>query len=227
MKVLTAGSMCGLKHDIPFMKIFFKIHVIAAMAIMFTHCGSPPNEGKPKAALKPIFNEPSVYYSTVLESAYKKLQSGDTLSKTEILDFSKDISTRVSFYNLLRDFHQQTLFPAEYDNFEKAAESVLANWLSYPTELDTIPSEMELIKKVNHVENDTTFIYYVFKFKTNEPHWAAKDGWMIGAVGPYFNDSYPYDWTTGTFSKFTKLKETTPEKEVEWIHKNVYRRSPE
>jgi hypothetical protein len=50
---------------------------------------------------------------------------------------------------------------------------------------------------------------------------------MMGLVGPYIKNSKPYDWVNGTFSRFNKVKETTPQKEVEWCHKNVYGKSPE
>jgi hypothetical protein len=48
---------------------------------------------------------------------------------------------------------------------------------------------------------------------------------MLGVVGPYFRNSNPYDWPRGIFSKFSKIAETTPEKEVAWVHKNVYEKN--
>ncbi|MBC7935853.1 MAG: hypothetical protein H7Y86_10935 [Rhizobacter sp.] len=169
----------------------------------------------------------SDYDSTVFEPIYKKLRSGEALSANEIAHFADSIATRSDFYHLLSEFNKQSLFPEKYNSFEKATESVMAGWLMYPTELDTIPSKIELVKVVSHPENDTAFIYYAYRFKTDEPHWAAKDGWMLGVVGPYLKNSHPYDWVNGTFSRFTKAAETTPEKEVKWIHDSVYRRSPQ
>jgi hypothetical protein len=124
---------------------------------------------------------------------------------------------------MLWTIHKQDLFPRKYYNFENATESALVGWLLYPTELDTIPSKIELLKKVDLSENDSTFTYYVYRFKTDPPHWAAKNGWMLGVVGPYFSDSEPYDWSKGTFSRFNKQTEITPEKEVQWAHKNIFR----
>jgi hypothetical protein len=204
-----------------------KLGLFITTAILLSNCNPNQTKNKQTDSLKLVTRDEKKYDSTVFDQVFKKLNSGDTLSKFEIEDFSKKNETRADFYNLLVEFNKQSLFPRKYYTFEKAAESVLTNWLLYPTELDTMPSEIELLKKVNFLEHDTTFIYYVFKFKTEEPHWAAKDGWMIGVVGPYFKNSMPYDWTTGTFSKFSKVKETTPEKEVEWAHKNVFRKSPE
>jgi hypothetical protein len=205
---------------------FIKLGFFVSAIIILSNCTPNQNRSKSNDSLKLVVPDKNKYDSTVFEPIYNKLKSGDTLSKLEIEDFSKSIETRAGFYILLEEFNKESLFPNEYYSFEKATESVLANWLLYPTELDTIPSKIESVKKVSFLEHDTTFIYYVLQFKTEEPHWAAKDGWMIGVVGPYFKDSKPYDWTTGTFSKFSKAKETTPEKEVEWAHQNIFRRSP-
>jgi hypothetical protein len=165
------------------------------------------------------------YDSTIFEDAFHKLNSGGTLPTTTIDSFAQRLDTRADFYDLLSKFDRQDLFPKEYQTFEKAAESRLTIWLEYPTELDTVPSKIELLKKVEFLENDTTYTYYVFQFKTDEPHWAAKDGWMVGVVGPYFKNSNAYDWAKGIFSKFSKISETTPEKEVAWVHKNVYQKN--
>jgi hypothetical protein len=57
--------------------------------------------------------------------------------------------------------------------------------------------------------------YYLFRFRTKEPHWAAKDGWIAGVSGPYLRKDEP---TTeplgGTFSTFTKWDAKTPEEHV-------------
>lgn len=204
-----------------------KIGLFITAAILLSNCNPNKTKSKSTDSLKQVFSDEKKYDSTVFEQAFKKLNSGDTLSKYEIEKFSKSIETRADFYNLLAEFNKESLFPNEYYSFEKAAESILTNWLLYPTELDTIPSKIELLKKVNYLENDTTFIYYALRFKTDEPHWAAKDGWMIGVVGPYFKNSKPYDWVTGTFSRLSKVNEITPEKEVEWTHKNIFRKSSE
>lgn len=206
---------------------FIKLGLLILAITLLSSCLSNQTNSKPTDSLKMVIPDKRKYDSTVFEPVYNKLVSGDTLSKLEIETFSKNIETRASFYSLLEEFHKESLFPGKYYSFEKAAESVLTNWLLYPTELDTIPSKIELVKQVSFIEHDTTFIYYVLRFKTEKPHWAAKDGWMLGVVGPYFKNSKPYDWTTGTFSKFSKARETTPEKEVDWAHKNIFRRSPE
>ena len=207
-----------------FMNISIKFGLVLTATVLLSNCTNQRDASKNNLNLVP---DKSKYDSTVFEPVYNKLNAGTPLSTSEIDDLASNIETRADFYALLAEFNKESLFPREYYTFEKAAESVLTNWLLYPTELDTVPSKIEVVKKVSLVEHDTTFLYYVLQFKTEEPHWAAKDGWMIGVVGPYFKDSSPYDWTTDTFSKFSKASETTPEQEVEWIHENVFRRSPE
>jgi hypothetical protein len=194
--------------------------------IFLAGCNNHPQEKNALDVVRKKSLPDSQYKNTVLEEAFTKLKRGDTLSKSAIENFSKDIETRADFYGLLAGFNKEILFPKEYYSLEKASESILANWLEYPTELDTVPSKIELLKKVDYTENNTTFTYFVFQFKTEEPHWAAKDGWMMGVAGPYFKTSKPYDFTSGTFSRFIKTKETTPEKEVEWVHENVYKKNP-
>jgi len=206
-------------------KITFPFFIVAVM--IFESCNLQSTSADGLKRKSPPCPNPTKYDSTKFEKAFRRLCSGDTLSQTQIDSFARTPDTRADFYELLVECDRQDLFPREYLSFEKAAESRLVNWLQYPTELDSIPSKIELLKRVEYLKNDTTFIYYVYRFKTDPPQWAAKDGWMVGVVGPYFLSSHPYDWTKATFSKFSKIGETTPLAEVEWVHKNIYERKPD
>lgn len=208
-------------------KLFPKTLLVIFVALFFSNCTTKRKfNDKQNISAKPVPEE-NKYDSTRLEPIYKRLKSGDTLSSVEVEQLADDVETRAYFYTLLTEFHKESMFPSQYLSFEKASESYLANWLAYPTELDAIPSKIELDKKVDIAEHDTTFTYYVFKFKTDGSHWAAKNGWMLGAVGPYLKDSHPYDWTNGTFSRLTKISETTAQEEANWIHQNIFRSSPQ
>ena len=202
------------------------IILLSLLLLIFSKCETKKTKIAEPRVVKRDLTLSNKYDSTFLEDAFKKLNSGNFLSQHEIDSFSKSIVTRADFYDLLSEFNQEDNFPQEYNNFEKAGESVLANWLAWPTELDTIPSQIELLKRVVYKSNDSSFIYYVYQFKTEKPHWASKKGWMIGVVGPYFSNSNPYDWATGTFSRLMNPREISPEKEVEWTHKNIYKRRP-
>lgn len=49
--------------------------------------------------------------------------------------------------------------------------------------------------------------YFVFRFRTNPPHWAAKSGWMAGVAGPYFPGDEAFDApAAGVFSKFESFE---------------------
>lgn len=63
----------------------------------------------------------------------------------------------------------------------------MVNGLIFPTELNAAPDEIELIKTVRVDKPITGAIeYFVFKFRMHEPHWAAKDGWMVGVSGAVY-----------------------------------------
>lgn len=156
-----------------------------------------------------------------IEPIYEKLRNGEELTSEEVLPFASNILTRESTYQLLWEYKKTELFPEFYHTIEKAAESSLANWLEFPTELDVCPDRIELEEKVRIDFEGNNVFYYVFKFLTNEPHWASKNGWMLGVTGPYFDDSQPYGFVR-SFSRLT-LKESniSVEDEAKWFHENI------
>lgn len=156
-----------------------------------------------------------------LETIYIKLESGDTPTEDELHKYSSDIKTRFSLYKMLAEYDKTELFPKAFYTVEQAAESNLANWLEFPTELGSLPDEIEYLKKQTIELEGNNVNYHVYKFRVNEPHWSAKDGWMLGVVGPYFDDSSPYSFPQATFSRLSKLEEVKPEDEVQWVHENI------
>jgi hypothetical protein len=93
----------------------------------------------------------------------------------------------------------------------------MVDWLMYPTELNAVPDEIELMKvvTVDTGLTDGIYDYYLFRFRTHEPHWAAKDGWMAGVSGPYLRKDEPTTESLGdTFSSFTKWDAKTPDEHV-------------
>jgi hypothetical protein len=108
---------------------------------------------------------------------------------------------------------------------EKAAESNLANWLESPTELGTCPDEIEYVKKVtiDFDEQARFFDYYVYRFRLHNFHRSKGDGWMLGVVGPYFQDSKPYDHPNATFSRLNSaINEDAADEEAKWVHENIF-----
>lgn len=156
-----------------------------------------------------------------IEPIFAKLRNQEELTEAEVLPFASNMLTRETTFQVLKQYNKLELFPQSYNTIEKGAESSLANWLEFPTELDACPDEIELEEKVTIDFDGNNVYYYVFKFRTNEPHWASKDGWMLGVVGPYFDDSRPYDFTS-TFSRInSKLGEISAKDEAKWVHENI------
>jgi len=162
-----------------------------------------------------------------VKELYDKLESGQEITENDVLPFAKNILTRQTTFQILADHDKTNLFPKEFNNLISGAESNLANWLEFPTELDACPDEIEHIKRVTFdFDGQNNFVHYeVFKCRVNEPHWAAKDGWFLGVVGPYFDDSKPYDFPHSTFSRISStLDKGTPEEEAKWVHDNISNR---
>ncbi|MFL5739278.1 MAG: FeoB-associated Cys-rich membrane protein [Flavisolibacter sp.] len=159
-----------------------------------------------------------------IKPLYDKLESGQTLTTEEVLPYAKNLLTRETTFQLLNEHAKIELFPKEYNTLIKGAESNLANWLDFPTELDICPDEIEHIKRITYdFDGHNNFVHYeVFKYRVNEPHWAAKDGWILGVVGPYFDDSKPYDFPHSTFSRVSStVDKVTPDEEARWVHENI------
>jgi hypothetical protein len=117
----------------------------------------------------------------------------------------------------LRQLGKPSLFPERYRTQYAFAEADMVNWLVFPTELNRVPDEIELMKvvAVDTGLPDGIYDYYLFRFRTEEPHWAAKNGWIAGVSGPYLRKDEPTTEALGdTFSTFTKWEAKTPEEHI-------------
>jgi len=159
-----------------------------------------------------------------IKPLYDKLESGQDISAEEVLPFAENLLTRDNTFRLLREKNKLDLFPQSYISIEKGGESALAVWLEFPTELDACPDEIEHIKRVTFdFDGKGNFVHYeVYKYRVNAPHWASSDGWILGVVGPFFDDSKPYDSARATFSRvISTVDKISPEEEAKWVHENI------
>lgn len=157
-----------------------------------------------------------------IEPFLKKLDSNLLISQSEINEMVRDPALRYAIYRALDTYGILNLFPVTYLTREKAAESFLVNWLEFPTELGKAPDEIELYSKITVAANEP-LEYFVFKYRTSRPHWAAQYDWMIGVCGPYRGQSSPYEVPQRVFSRFIGLSQGSPEAEVDWVHNNIGR----
>jgi hypothetical protein len=119
-------------------------------------------------------------------------------------------------YDGLVTLSRRDLYPARFASQDALAESNMVNWLTYPTELGRTPHDIELMATFD--DDNGQQRYYLFRFRTHPPHWAAKDGWMAGLSGPFEVAAIPTTDAGGsTFSTFTKWEEKSPKEHFEAI----------
>lgn len=122
--------------------------------------------------------------------------------------------TRNYLYDRLLEAGQSKLFPWQYRTPEKVAESDMVTWLMHPNELAAAPDAIELMHTlpVPHEGN-----YYLFRFRTEPPHWAADRSWMAGVSGPYSETDGQALPLSNTFSELKPFDELTPEQHLEYL----------
>jgi len=143
------------------------------------------------------------------------LRQGASPPERTVFQVAAAPETRLWLHRNLSALNRLELFPERFSSQEAFAESEMVEWLSFPTELDSAPDEIELTGMVSRQRETDCFDYYVFRFRVSEPHWAADDGWMAGMAGPYRRSPRPSPEGLGaTFSKFKKWDEKTNEEHV-------------
>lgn len=121
------------------------------------------------------------------------------------------------FYAYLEKIGRAELMPSKYLEQEYFAKSDMVNWLTHPAELGRPPHEIELMTTFDS-ENGAER-YYLFRFRSHEPHPAAVDGWMAGLSGPFrIGTTWKKRTASETFSNFTKWDEKTPEEHFDAIN---------
>jgi hypothetical protein len=148
------------------------------------------------------------------------LRLGKAVDRKHVKDVARHAEMRNWHYGALNRLGQSALFPNQYRTQKAFAEAEMVNWLVYPTELNRAPHEIELMKviSVDTGSSNGTCDYYLFRFRTAEPHWAAKNGWMAGIAGPFAQKDQPTTDALGdTFSTFAKWDAKTPDDHVNEI----------
>lgn len=128
---------------------------------------------------------------------------GEVLNTRDIKDIAAYPEMRGKLVERLQANHEWSLMPAMFASQLALAEADLVQWLTFPTELNSVPDEIKFLKKVETTEQPGQDMYY-FRFRTEEPHWASEDGWMIGWSGPFPRQGLAQLGGTDTFSKFEK-----------------------
>jgi hypothetical protein len=160
-----------------------------------------------------------------IELVEQRLTKGQDPDPALVHRFARDRNTRRVLYDALEHHGRLRLFPAEFLTPEAIAEGDLVLWLAHPNELAATPDEIELMATLP-VPADASGRqrYFLFRYRTHPPHWAAKDGWLAGVAGSYPVEGRVSPGASGTFSRFEPYASRTPEEHVRVIHELVVER---
>lgn len=186
--------------------------VAALLLDLFGHVPTPEVRAEVSEALD--YRDPRLQLFAVASALRLEIPVG----KDQLAAVAASAETRNWLLRRLQELGRADLFPEEFRNQEALAESDMVNWLVYPTELARVPDEIERMKVISVPEGGDVLDYYVFRFRTFPPHWAAEDGWMAGVSGPFLRSQSPTPEAQGsTFSSFESWESKTPEGHLESI----------
>lgn len=154
---------------------------------------------------------------TKIEPALAPLREGRSPSPDRIHELAAHAPTRSTLWRALRELQRHDLFPSQYATSEALAESDMVVWLMHGNELGAAPDESELVETIERAAGAESRRgrYFVFRFRTNLPHWAATSGWMAGVAGPYFAGDDAFDApAAGVFSKFEAFETRSAEEHL-------------
>jgi hypothetical protein len=113
------------------------------------------------------------------------IQRGEAPEPAVLERLAASPRTRTTLFEVLEAAGRPELFPAAWRTPHALAEGRLVTWLMHPNELQAEPAEIALGAEVALPDRaDDAERWLVYRFRTEPPHWAAKDGWLAGVVGP-------------------------------------------
>ncbi|MEM9251546.1 MAG: hypothetical protein AAGB29_04270 [Planctomycetota bacterium] len=151
------------------------------------------------------------------------LSAGETPDPAALQRLAADPLTRSPLFLLLQEHGRLDLYPKAFATRTAFAESDLVTWLAHPNELKGPPDGIELVSKHKLDSGGPAGVvrWYLFRFCTHAPHWAADKGWMAGVGGP-FPDGYVGPIQVPVIrSELTPLEEKTPEQHVREAHERA------
>lgn len=152
------------------------------------------------------------------------LRQGDVIEARHVMEVAESAEMRSILYRMLREMGKDDGYPQEFLNQEAFAESEMVHWLTDGCELGRVPDEIQLIKVVSETDEPDRDAcdYYVFRFRTKAPHWAAQDGWLAGVSGPFKRaDSPTPDGACDTLSRFEAWDSRSPEQHVSEVQRDL------
>jgi hypothetical protein len=163
-----------------------------------------------------------------LEPLVRSLSRGERPDPALVNELAAEPFTRRGLLDLLLAGKHADAFPPQYMTRALLAESDLAYWLAHGNELGEPPREFELVHSatVDADEPVGRVEYFLFRFRTRPPHWAADRGWMAGVAGPYRpGEEDPLTMGgTGAFSELEPFAARSRDDHVAQLHRSVAQR---
>ncbi len=152
----------------------------------------------------------------MLDPIALKLANKEPVAAEEIADLGRQPQYRPMLYQMLKHFERLDLFPANDLTIEEQGKGILAYWMMHPNELQDAPREIELVEEIEREFRGEHVTFLVYKYQMPPGHWAAKDGWLLGLAGPFFENEDPYS-AAGGFSRCgDKYGEVQPRELIDW-----------
>jgi hypothetical protein len=129
---------------------------------------------------------------SVLSPIAKKLAEYKPVQMHDIRALARQPQYRFMLYRMLKYYQRLDLFPVEYLTIIAQGEGILAFWMMDPNQLQDAPSEIHLVEEVERVHKGWRLKYLVYRYRMHAGHWTEKDGWLLGIVGPFFENDVPY-----------------------------------
>jgi hypothetical protein len=153
----------------------------------------------------------------VVDPIAQKLSNKGQVTPEEVANLTRQPQFRPMVYQLLKHFGRLDLFPSEDLTVEALGAGVLAYWLMHPNELQGAPEEIELVEQVDRDLQGERGKFLAFRYRMPAGHWAAKDGWLLGLAGPFFDKDVPYCGVAAGFSRCgDKFGEVKPPDLIDW-----------
>ena len=157
-----------------------------------------------------------------IEPVMTALREGRSPAREDLERFARDHVTRRVLHDALDAAGKSSLFPQQWRTWPAMAEADLVMWLNHPNELGGPPDEIESMGTVPAPgDAEPRQHYFVFRFRSLPPHWAASRGWTAGVAGPYDLTAVPAPGAHGTFSRFEAFDSRMPHEHVALVHRQV------
>jgi hypothetical protein len=150
----------------------------------------------------------------LLKPVLDAINDGRDPDAAHLARFADNPLTRGRLYDILEQKGRTDLFPERHYNAASFAESDLVYWLAHPNELGQAPDKIELMGTVKRTSGSKVGEYYVFRYRTEPPHWAAGKFWLAGIAGPHLTGESLSTMCSGTFSRLEEFDSQTLDEHV-------------